>query len=64
MLTRVILFTYRVIAINVILSPIAFNVVIRGDVVPSLVYIPLLSLALLLACMYLDSKLEQILIAK
>lgn len=64
MFTKVILFTYRVIAINVILSPIVFNVVIRGGVMPSLVYIPVLSLALLLICMYLDGQLERKLMAK
>ena len=64
MFTKVIQLTFRVVAITLILSPIIFNVLMRGKVVTSLIFIPFVSLALLFISMYLDSKLALLLMNK
>ncbi|KPH63776.1 hypothetical protein AMS58_02690 [Pseudoalteromonas porphyrae] len=57
MLNKALLICYRIIATVIILMPLILNVVMRGDVVASFIYVPLLALVLLLIAVYCDDKL-------
>ena len=49
---------YRVIAVLLLSMPIAINILIQGDIVSSIVYVPLIILALSGIAIYIDGKLD------
>lgn len=63
MLSQVIMVFYRILAIIVILTPIVLNIMNKGDIVYSLLYLPLLTLLLTIFFIYVDQKLEQALLS-
>ena len=52
---------YRVIAVLLLSMPIAINMIIEGDIVSSIVYVPLIILALSGIAIYIDGKLDVLL---
>jgi hypothetical protein len=50
---------YRLFAIFIVLTPIVANTLFIGDIVTSLIYVPILALTLAFLVTYLDRKLEQ-----
>ena len=52
---------YRILATVVTLLPISLNVVFAGDMLTSLLYIPLLTLALAILFVYFDKQLNELL---
>jgi len=52
---------YRVIAVLLLSMPIAINMIIEGDIVSSIVYVPLITLVLSGIAIYIDGKLEALL---
>jgi hypothetical protein len=57
MVLSLIKYTYRVLAITVITLPVILNVIYPSSIVSSLIYIPLLSLALTMLLVYLEKQL-------
>ena len=62
--SKIIMAIYRVIAVLLLSMPIAINILIQGDIVSSIVYVPLLTLALSGIAIYIDGKLEVLLSRK
>jgi len=51
---------YRITALLILSVPIAINMYIKGDIVSSIIYTPLILLALSALAIYIDGKLEGI----
>jgi len=51
---------YRITALLILSVPIAINMYIKGDIVSSIIYTPLILLALSALAIYIDGKLEAI----
>ena len=51
--------TFRGFAFLLALSPLIINSIIKGDIVASLVYAPLLSLLLAIVLIYIDKKIQR-----
>ena len=56
---RQVMSIYRAMAILIVASPIALNVVFAGGLVMSLLYVPLTSLTLAVITVFIDSQLEK-----
>ena len=63
MLSQVIMVFYRILAISLILTPIVLNIMNKGDIVYSLLYLPLLTLMLTIFFIFIDQKLERCLLS-
>ncbi|GAA5140913.1 hypothetical protein GCM10025767_27610 [Thalassotalea piscium] len=61
MLGQVITIFYRIIATIIILTPMTFNVFHKGEIINSLLYLPLLTLFLTILFIIVDNLLIQIL---
>lgn len=61
MLSSKIMLIYRIIAVLILSIPIAINIYIKGDIVSSIIYAPLLSLLLSAIAIFIDGKLEGLL---
>lgn len=59
MLIRAIMTFYRILAITMILTPMVLNIINEGEIIYSLLYLPLLLLALTVFFIFVDKKLEQ-----
>ena len=57
MLHQSVMGLYRIIAIIIICTPMVVNVINKGEIIDSLVYLPLLTLLLTFFFIYLDKKL-------
>ena len=55
---------YRILAIFIVITPIIANILFKGDIVTSLIYMPVLALAFAFLVTYLDKKLEQVITFK
>lgn len=58
MLHQSVMGLYRIIAIIIICTPMVVNVINKGEIIDSLVYLPLLTLLLTFFFIYLDKKLK------
>lgn len=58
MLTRTIVIFYRIVAITILLTPIVLNVIDQGEILYSLVYLPLMLLAFTLLFIWLDKNIK------
>jgi len=58
MFIQAIVYSYRAIALLVASIPMILNVVFIGDIVTSLVYVPLISIVIVALLVYLDKKLS------
>jgi hypothetical protein len=56
--SKIMMVIYRVIAVLLLSMPIAINIIIQGGIVSSIVYVPLITLALSGTAIYIDGKLE------
>lgn len=52
---------YRIVALLILSVPIAANLYIKGDIVSSIIYVPLITLALSGIAIFIDGKLEGLL---
>jgi len=52
---------YRIIAILILSMPTAINVYSKGDIVSSILYVPLITLGLSAIAIFIDGKLEELL---
>jgi hypothetical protein len=52
---------YRIIALLILSIPIAVNIYNKGDIVSSIIYVPLITLGLSCITIFIDSKLESLL---
>jgi len=52
---------YRIIALLILSIPIAVNLYSKGDIVSSIIYVPLITLALSGIAIFIDAKLEGLL---
>jgi len=52
---------YRIIALLILSIPIAVNIYNQGDIVSSIIYVPLITLGLSGIAIFIDSKLESLL---
>ena len=52
---------YRIIALLILSIPIAVNIYNKGDIVSSIIYVPLITLCLSGIAIFIDSKLESLL---
>jgi hypothetical protein len=52
---------YRIIALLIVSIPIAVNLYSKGDIVSSIIYVPLITLALSGIAIFIDAKLEGLL---
>jgi phosphate/sulfate permease len=58
MFIQAILYSYRAIALLITSIPMIINVVFIGDIVTSLIYVPLISIFIATLSIYLDKKLS------
>lgn len=58
MLNSKIIVTYRIIAILILSIPMAINIYIKGDIVNSIIAVPLITLAFSAIAIFIDGKLE------
>ncbi len=59
--SKIIMVIYRVIAVFLLSMPMAINMIIEGDIVSSIAYVPLITLALSGIAIYIDGKLDVLL---
>jgi len=59
--SKIIMVIFRVIAVLLLSMPMAINILIQGNIVSSIVYVPLITLALSGIAIYIDGKLEVLL---
>lgn len=59
--SKIIMVIYRVIAVLLLSMPIAINIIIQGNIVSSIVYVPLITLGLSGLAIWMDGKLEGLL---
>jgi hypothetical protein len=59
--SKIIMVIYRVIAVLLLSMPMAINILIQGNIVSSIVYVPLITLALSGIAIYIDGKLAVLL---
>ncbi len=52
---------YRIVALLILSVPIAVNLYSKGDIVSSIIYVPLITLALSCIAIFIDGKLEGLL---
>ncbi len=52
---------YRFIAVLILSIPIAVNITMQGSIVSSIIYVPLITLVLSVIAIYMDGKLETLL---
>jgi hypothetical protein len=52
---------YRIFALLILSIPIAVNIINNGEIVSSIVYVPMITLGLSLIAIYIDGKLEGLL---
>jgi hypothetical protein len=52
---------YRIIALLMLSMPTVINIYTNGDIVSSIIYVPLITLALSAIAIFLDGKLESVL---
>ena len=57
MLGKLFILSYRLLAISVLIIPVIINIIFKGDIVVSLLYLPLLSLILSLLFIHVDQQL-------
>lgn len=57
MLSKLFILSYRLLAISVLIIPVIINIILKGDIVVSLLYLPLLSLILSLLFIHVDQQL-------
>jgi len=61
MFSSTIMAMYRIIALLILSIPIAVNIYNQGDIVSSIIYVPLITLGLSGIAIFIDSKLESLL---
>lgn len=61
MFNSTIMAMYRIIALLILSIPIAINIYNKGDIVSSIIYVPLIILSLSGIAIFIDSKLENLL---
>ncbi len=61
MASKIIITCYRVLAGIIILLPMVLNIVLQGDIVTSLIYAPVTSLAAAVIANYYDEKIGNVL---
>jgi hypothetical protein len=61
MFTSKTLLIYRIIALLMLCIPTGVNIYIKGDIVSSIIYLPLITLALSGVAIFIDGKLEGLL---
>lgn len=61
MFSSTIIAMYRIIALLILSIPIAVNIYNQGDIVSSIIYVPLITLGLSGIAIFIDSKLESLL---
>jgi hypothetical protein len=61
MLSSIIMVIYRIIALLILTIPTVLNMYNNGGIVSSIIYVPLITLALSAIAIFLDGKLESLL---
>ncbi|PHR84402.1 MAG: hypothetical protein COA59_07335 [Colwellia sp.] len=61
MFSSKIIVIYRIIALLILSIPIAVNIYNKGDIVSSVIYVPLITLGLSGIAIFIDSKLDALL---
>lgn len=61
MFSSIIIAFYRIIALLILSMPIAVNLYSNGDIVSSIIYVPLITLGLSGIAIFIDAKLEALL---
>jgi len=61
MLSSKLMLIYRIIAISILSMPTAINIYSKGDIVSSIIYVPLITLVLSGVAIFIDGQLERLL---